>query len=364
MGILFHLPTLVAFALVTTVTSRRKTPATWLTGAVLLGAIGSIATVAASGGSLFAVLRGGSWLVFAYLPLYTLLGAVALRDGLHESRPHATRLLATRLLGAVGVVTMLVGAWSFGLEPRWLEVTRHQVTSPKLDRPIRVAVVADLQTDHVGRYERRALAATLAESPDLVLLLGDYLQVGDPAKREAEARKLREILGDLDFTAPLGVYAVRGDVEVDGWEQIFHGTGVETFEKTTRIEKSEIVLTALSPRDARYRRAWPRRSDRFHIAFGHAPEFAVDQELLEKPSADLLLAGHTHGGQVRLPFLGPPITFSAVPRAWAAGRTDFANGGILIVSRGIGMERGDAPRLRFLCRPEIVVIDLVPVAAR
>ncbi|MEM8933596.1 MAG: hypothetical protein AAGE94_20570, partial [Acidobacteriota bacterium] len=116
------------------------------------------------------------------------------------------------------------------------------------------------------------------------------------------------------------------------------------------------------PRDARFHRAWPRRTERFHIAFGHAPEFALTQHLLDKPSADLAIAGHTHGGQVRVPWFGPIVTFSAVPRSWAAGRTDFDNGGILIVSRGVGMERGRAPRLRLLCRPEIVVIDLLPAA--
>jgi predicted MPP superfamily phosphohydrolase len=57
------------------------------------------------------------------------------------------------------------------------------------------------------------------------------------------------------------------------------------------------------------------------------------------------------------------MTLSQVPRAWAAGLTELKGGGTLIVSRGVGMERGDAPRLRFLCTPEIVVIDVVPAPA-
>jgi uncharacterized protein len=72
------------------------------------------------------------------------------------------------------------------------------------------------------------------------------------------------------------------------------------------------------------------------------------------------VAGHTHGGQVRIPFIGPLATLSAVPRSWAAGITDLPSGGKLFVSRGIGMERGNAPRMRFCCRPELAVIDLVP----
>jgi hypothetical protein len=96
-------------------------------------------------------------------------------------------------------------------------------------------------------------------------------------------------------------------------------------------------------------------SDRFHLVLGHSPNFA-----LGRVEADLLVAGHTHGGQVRLPLVGPLITLSAVPRSWAAGLTELPGGGQLLVSRGLGMERAGAPRLRFLCRPELVVIDLIP----
>jgi hypothetical protein len=96
-------------------------------------------------------------------------------------------------------------------------------------------------------------------------------------------------------------------------------------------------------------------SERFHIVLGHSPNFA-----LGRVDADLLVAGHTHGGQVRLPWIGPLMTLSAVPRAWAAGTTRLDSGRTLVVSRGVGMERGDAPRLRFLCRPEIVIVEIVP----
>jgi uncharacterized protein len=98
-------------------------------------------------------------------------------------------------------------------------------------------------------------------------------------------------------------------------------------------------------------------SDRFQIMLGHCPNFALGDV-----RADLLVAGHTHGGQVRLPGLGPIITLSRVPRGWAAGVADIGQGRTLIVSRGIGMERGPAPRLRFLCRPELVFVELLPAA--
>ena len=61
-----------------------------------------------------------------------------------------------------------------------------------------------------------------------------------------------------------------------------------------------------------------------------------------------------------MPGYGPLITFSSVPKSWAAGLTELGSERWLLVSRGVGMERGHAPRLRFFCRPEIVLLEIVP----
>ena len=93
----------------------------------------------------------------------------------------------------------------------------------------------------------------------------------------------------------------------------------------------------------------------FHLVLGHATQFA-----LGRIGADLLVTGHTHGGQVCLPLVGPLVTSSKLPKRHSAGLLDLADGTQVYVSRGIGMERGHAPRLRFLCRPELTVLELVP----
>jgi uncharacterized protein len=77
--------------------------------------------------------------------------------------------------------------------------------------------------------------------------------------------------------------------------------------------------------------------------------------------ADLLLAGDTHGGQIRLPGIGPLLRI----RRWSG---DFVHTGLhelpgglrMYVSQGVGMEGGSVPRVRFLVPPEIAVLDLVP----
>jgi len=92
------------------------------------------------------------------------------------------------------------------------------------------------------------------------------------------------------------------------------------------------------------------------IAFAHYPRAAL--ALRPNSRVDLVVAGHTHGGQVVLPLVGPPIVLSPLPRSIAAGGLHALDGNALYVSRGVGMERGQAPRIRFLCPPEITVLTL------
>jgi predicted MPP superfamily phosphohydrolase len=80
------------------------------------------------------------------------------------------------------------------------------------------------------------------------------------------------------------------------------------------------------------------------------------------PRVDLFLAGHVHGGQVALPFYGALLTLSRFGKRFERGLYPDADGfGFpLYVSRGIGMEGGAMPRVRFCSRPELALIELVP----
>jgi predicted MPP superfamily phosphohydrolase len=245
----------------------------------------------------------------------------------------------------------------FLIEPTWLEVTRYQLATPKITRHMRIVVVADLQADAIGPYERNALQRALDERPDLILLAGDHLQ----AKFRQASRlhvELNQLLREMRFSAPLGVFAVRGNIEWDHWAESFAGLPIRAVEQTETFDVGEIRLTCLSADDSFHGRnlgSIARDPGRFHIILGHSPNFAR-----ATTGADLLVAGHTHGGQVRLPLVGPIMTNSRVPRRLASGWHDLPDGAKLLVSRGVGVERGDAPRVRFLCRPQLVVIDLQP----
>ncbi|HEY9786276.1 MAG TPA: metallophosphoesterase [Candidatus Obscuribacterales bacterium] len=257
---------------------------------------------------------------------------------------------------AIAWVVSVVGIDAFLLEPTALELTHFTIKNDKLSKPLKIAVAADLQTDNIGAYERGALKKIMDEKPDLILLAGDYLQVWSYDELNDQTKKLKQALKDTGFGAPLGVYAVMGNVEDASWPTLFSDLKGKCFEKTESIAVGEVTLTGLGFNDSFNDQLKIAPSRRMHIVFGHGPDFS-----LSRFDADLLIAGHTHGGQVQIPGIGPIFTFSKVPRAWAqGGLIQMDDGRTLIISRGIGLERHHAPRLRFLCRPQIVIVDVLP----
>jgi predicted MPP superfamily phosphohydrolase len=289
-----------------------------------------------------------AWTVFLQLPLF-LSGVVLLLW-------RRVRLVAWGSLAVIAFLALIV-IDAFLIEPRWLEISRITLTTAKVQQPLRIVVLADIQTDRPGAYEERVLRMAMAEQPDLLLLAGDYIQMGPRSRSDTEeCQALTAIMARVGLDAPLGVYAIQGNVDRTGvWPTIFDGLPVATFEATAQVDVGPAVVTALSMQDAFDTQTMVAPHEKFHIVLGHSPNFS-----LGTVDADLLIAGHTHGGQVQLPFIGPLMTLTVAPRAWASGVTTIAPGKTLVVSRGIGMERAHAPQLRFLCRPEVVVIDVVP----
>lgn len=257
---------------------------------------------------------------------------------------------------ALGLVGAAVAVDAFLVEPYWLDVSHYEFHSPKLERRLRVVVLADIQTDVYSEYLENALRRAMAQRPDLLLWAGDYLQAAPEVRREL-AYRLNGFLRELPMQAPLGVFAVKGNIDRSDWKQMFAGLEVRTIDETESFELGGIQLTCLSCADSfRIDPDLPETPPgRFHLVLGHAPVYA-----LGSGKADLMLAGHTHAGQVRMPLLGPVTTMSIVPRRYGGGLAQRPAGGQLLVSRGVGLERSHAPRLRFLCRPELVVIDLLP----
>ena len=294
----------------------------------------------------FARVRLLAWEAFFYFPVTLLLG---IRYFWKDKRPLAVGL------GLLCLVIALIAIDSFLIEPNWLKTTRIEITSSKIEEPLVVALLADIQTDQPGNYEREVLRVVTDNQPDLILLAGDYIQVPDQDSYQSESRVLNQILLEGDLSADLGIYAVRGNVDWNSWGEIFQGLEITIFEETESLDLGPIQLTGIGWLDSANPSLQLDGVEKFHIFLGHSPNYSLGEI-----EGDLLLAGHTHGGQVQLPGIGPLLTLSAVPRQWASGLTEIEPGKYLLVSNGIGLERGGAPHLRFLCRPEVIFISLKP----
>jgi predicted MPP superfamily phosphohydrolase len=283
------------------------------------------------------------------------------------------RLRAIALTGTAATL-LAVYVEAYRVEPNSLSLRRHHVDkagSVEGSRVIRILHLTDIQTPVIGPHEERALSMGMAAGPHLIVLTGDYVQnaLGRPTERQA-TEDLRALMARIHFRAPFGVFATDGDAGPP-CRDVFAGTEVRCLVDESAIvalpEGDTLKVTGLSRGRGRERDAGRLASvlgraptADHHLVISHAPDF-VD---VAPASIDLVLAGHTHGGQVVLPVFGPPHTASRLPRRFAGGLHEY-RGIPLHVSRGVGMERGFAPPVRFLCPPEVCLLDVRwPVAGR
>lgn len=269
-------------------------------------------------------------------------------------------------LFAAGLALGPVGYYSSFVEPFRIECEHVDVslTPGRAGRAeIRVGVLSDIQTDAVTDYERRAVAILMEAQPDLILLPGDFFQ-GNSESFQRELPAFRELLGRLH--APAGVFAVSGNIDrEDQLRALLVGTDITLLanEIVKVIWKDRIITLggSSSPGFGAGEKTikalgTASGSEDVRILLAHFPDWVL--RLRPNARIDLVVSGHTHGGQVRLPLVGPLITFSKLPAAVAAGGLHSLDGRRVFVSRGIGWERGSAPRMRFLCPPEVTVLTL------
>jgi predicted MPP superfamily phosphohydrolase len=309
--------------------------------------VGLVLALVASPANPLRAARLVCWGWFAIFPLFLVVVIIL---------GHQTRSVSWGIAVGGLAVTLAIAAQAFLIEPFRLEVTHVTVSSSKLERSLRIALLADFQTDVFGEYQRKSLQALMNERPDVIMMAGDYLQSETMGGWEALRDQMNAYLKEINFSAPAGIYGVTGNTDYQRWPEIFRGLDVTAFTETSCVETDEFVVTGLEMLASFQTTNVIRSREKFQIVLGHAPDFALGDV-----DADLLLAGHTHGGQVCLPLIGPVVTFSEVPKSWASGVTRIDDDTTLVVSRGVGMERRDAPRLRFLCRPQIIIIDVQPV---
>lgn len=280
---------------------------------------------------------------------------------------------STSVWGRVTVFGALLlaplGLWMGVIEPNRLVVRHDRLTAAGVPpgQTLRIGVISDLQMgdDGPGAHEQAAVAALNAQHPDIVLIAGDIAQ-SSTAAFDRNLGELRALLASIE--APGGVFLVQGDVdERSELAALSQGTGVRWLSDQiatvtvagTTVAIAGVDLAPTAPgarRIAEELEARPAR-DEVRILLGHRPD-VVDLLPAEGSRTDLVVAGHTHGGQIALPFVGPLMTLSSVPRAVAAGGLHSMGDRQIYVSSGVGVERHQAPKIRLLDPPSVGILTV------
>jgi predicted MPP superfamily phosphohydrolase len=276
--------------------------------------------------------------------------------------PTTNRQLQVLLIaGNLGLLAF--GIYGSYIEPFHLTVSQFSIPVPGLEKPVRIVQLSDIHVEYTTRRDRELPALVASLHPDLIALTGEY--VNENYKNDPRTlRDLRALIGQLHPT--LGIYAVNGNVESPAqMARWFDDLGVHTLnDRVVRVPQvsNQFTMIGLSYYNERDNGAalinlMPNVTPGdYTLLLFHTPDLAYTARAA---GINLYLAGHTHGGQVRVPFYGALETNSKYGKTFEMGLYHLGST-TLFVSRGLGFTGGGVPRIRFLAPPEVVVIDLIP----
>ncbi len=271
-----------------------------------------------------------------------------------------TRRRFLKLAGALGLAAAAGGADALFVEPKWIQVTRPTIAITDLPPAWDRATIAHLSDIHLGRfigldYVRKLVAMTNDLRADIIAITGDFV-----SRRDAITSSFADSLRSL--RANEGVFGVWGNhdywTDVAALHAMAQSAGIEILTNSHRVldRKNQKLciagvddLMAGRPSLTSALRHVPENVRRLLLA--HNPDFA--EQMPNRPHVDVMLCGHTHGGQISLPLLGRPLAPIRHKR-YAAGLVDGPCCPVY-TSRGLGMI--GAP-VRFNCRPELAFITL------
>jgi uncharacterized protein len=272
---------------------------------------------------------------------------------------HRTNILLTKsavavhIIAATGIICYLYG-WL--IEPYHIEVNVIPIKTSKLTHTtFRIVQISDLHCNKKQRNEQNIIKIVNSLKPDVIVFTGDA--VNTPAALALFKYTMQNLKASM---AKLAVY---GNWETIHWPGLdfYSGTGfkllnAETVELTKAGQK--ITISGLScDNDFAVKKTLQNLSkDTFNLFCYHSPELIND---INDFNVDLYLCGHTHGGQIALPFYGALVTLSKYGKKYEAGKYTVGKT-LLYVNRGLGLEGRPAPQVRFLARPEITVFDISP----
>src|SRR3989339_679417 len=253
-----------------------------------------------------------------------------------------------RIILGMAIIGIFCFIWGYFIEPNRISITHITLKSDKIKsgEAIRLVHLSDLHIEKEGYRELAIPKLVEQENPDFIVLTGDYLN------NDTTQEILKGFLEKLKACSKFGVYAVKGNF--DGWfpkDSVFGNAGIKLLcgeSDALDIRGSRVIIT-----DASYN---IDKQLGYKIYLCHYPDFIPE---ISRTGVDLYLCGHTHGGQIRMPFYGALMTFSSLGKRYEMGY--YREGNMdAYVTRGIGLEPGIWESARFLCPPEITVITIEP----
>ncbi|MDP3739593.1 MAG: metallophosphoesterase [Hyphomonadaceae bacterium] len=307
------------------------------------------------------------WVAWAGVILWPLLLALALWRGLKKGRGP----------GAIGwtFVLLVTILWGFGIraflwEPETLVIRRVDTVSRGwTGAPLRIGIISDthMNSPHMSVARLDGIVRQMnAERPDIVVLLGDYAGGHVPLAKSSAGRQASVMsglppLGKLQ--APLGIWAVLGNH--DWWydgptiERGLEAAGIHVLEnERVLVERQGGAFWVAGLADYDSLRTRPSYRDTLVDLADGAPVLALshwpDVFAAAPDRVAITLAGHTHCGQVNLPFAGRLIHASEGSARWPCGLYE-ERGRKLYVTGGVGVS---VLPVRFLQPPEIAILTL------
>lgn len=269
-------------------------------------------------------------------------------------------------LASLGLAGAAWTGYAHQLEPQWLEIARHDVKTNSPGAPIRILHMADLHASWCVSlsFIEEAIRLGTSLKPDLICLTGDFI-----TSKYKDFDAYSRVLSQLRAAAP--VFACLGNHDGGMWS-FYHGGYKDTQHVRALLEKSGIELlhnremvvnvqgrpvSLVGLGDCYAMEAEPERAfaspappGATRVVLSHNPDTKV---MLEPYAWDLVLCGHTHGGQLWIPGIGAPLA-PVEDKRFIAGLYQW-HGRWLHITKGVGNIMG----LRFNCRPDIALLTLV-----
>lgn len=263
-------------------------------------------------------------------------------------------------------------------------VRRYEIDSPKIDTAIRIALITDLHSCRYGKNQTKLLDAIYAQSPDIVLLGGDIFDdVIEDVNTELFLAGISERYpcyyvtgnheywsGQAKFSAKIDILNKYNIVILAGTSEVIEVNGESInlcgvndpdayMVEIDSEADQQAYMDAQSQKEVTFTQQLDNVSSvsengNFTLLLSHRPEFF---ELYTDYSFDLVLSGHAHGGQWRVPLVlnGLYSPDQGVFPEYAGGQYE-QDGTTMIVSRGLARESTWAPRV--FNRPELVIVDI------